>query len=73
MKYNIKDIFEYTFIVIDLFSRKFSLTEMQAYQYLKKYNGISFIEQNYGILHTLDFSEAVEGVGLYCKKFGGAL
>ncbi len=73
MEYNIRDIFEYTFIVIDLFARKFNLTEAQAYRYIKANNGISFIEDNYGILHTLDFSDAIEGLSLYCQKSGGQL
>ncbi len=73
MKYNLRDIFEYTFILIDLFARKFSLTEEQAYRYLKTNNGISFIEDNYGILHTLDFPEVIEGLSLYCRKSGGLL
>ncbi len=73
MKYNIRDIFEYTFILIDLFARKFSLTEAQAYRYLKAHKGISFIEEHYGILHTLDFPEVIDGLSLYCKKAGGAL
>ncbi len=73
MKYNVKDIFEYTFILIDLFARKFNLTEAQSYRYLKDHNGIGFIEQNYGILHTLNFPDAIEGLSLYCKKNGGTL
>ncbi len=73
MKYNMRDIFEYTFILIDLFARRFSLTEVQAYRYLKANNGIAFIEENYGILHTLDFPEVIDGLSLYCKKSGGML
>lgn len=33
----------------------------------------AFIEQHYGIMHTLDFNEAVESVALYCRKTGGLL
>ncbi len=73
MKYELKDVFEYSFIIIDLFARKFGLTENQAYRYLKAHNGIGFIEQNYGILHTLDFPEVIEGLSLYCQRSGGKL
>ncbi len=73
MKYNIRDIFEYTFMLINLFARKFDLTEAQAYRYLKANNGISFIEEHYGILHTLDFPEVIDGLSQYCKKSGGLL
>ena len=31
------------------------------------------IEENYGIIHTLDFDEAVDSVALYCRRAGGKL
>ena len=34
---------------------------------------LSSIEKNYGIIHTLDFNEAVESVAGYCRRFGGEL
>ena len=48
-------------------------TEKQAYRYIRLYNGIAFIEQNYGIIHTLDFNEAVDSVTLFCRRKGGKL
>jgi hypothetical protein len=37
------------------------------------HNGVDFVEQHYGILHTLDFREVVDYVALYCNKNGGEL
>ena len=73
MKYNIRDIIEYIIALVNEFAKRFGLTEKQAYRYIRLYNGIAFIEQNYGIIHTLDFSEAVDSVTLFCRRKGGQL
>lgn len=73
MKYNIRDIIEYIIALVNEFAKRFSLTEKQAYRYIRLYNGIAFIEQNYGIIHTLDFNEAVDSVTLFCRRKGGKL
>ena len=31
---------------------------------IRVHKGVAFIEQNYGIIHTLDFDEAVDSVAL---------
>lgn len=73
MKYTTKDILEYTVAIVSEFASKFNLTEKQAYRYINFHKGISFIEENYGIIHTLDFNEAVESVAIFCRKSGGEL
>lgn len=73
MKYDSKDIVEYIIALVDEFAQKFHLTDRQAYKYIRFHKGISFIEEHYGIIHTLDFREAVESVALYCRKSGGKL
>ena len=73
MRYNIRDIIEYIIALVNEFAKRFGLTEMQAYRYIRMHKGVAFLEQNYGIIHTLDFSEAVDSVALYCRKNGGKL
>ena len=73
MKYRIRDILEYTIAIVSEFASKFNLTEKQAYRYINFHKGLKFIEENYGIIHTLDFNEAVESVALFCRKSGGEL
>lgn len=73
MRYNVRDIIEYVIALVDEFSKRFGLSEKQAYSYINAHKGIAFIEQHYGIMHTLDFNEAVESVALYCRKTGGLL
>lgn len=73
MRYDIKDIIEYTIALVNEFAKKHSLTEEQAYRYIRNHKGLKFIENNYGIMHTLDFNEVVESLSLFCRKDGGAL
>ena len=73
MKYNVRDILEYIVAVVSEFAKRFNLTDTQAYRYIRNHRGVSFIEENYGIIHTLDFDEAVDSVALYCRRAGGKL
>lgn len=73
MNYSIREILEYTIAIVSEFSAMFNLTEKQAYRYLNFHKGLNFIEDNYGIIHTLDFKEAVDSVAIFCRKSGGEL
>ena len=73
MNYNIRDIIEYTVALVNEFAKRFNLSDRQAYNYIRLHKGVAFIENNYGIIHTLDFNEAVESVALFCRRKGGAL
>lgn len=73
MKYSIRDIFEYIIALVNEFAKRYSLTEKQAYRYIRAHKGIAFIEENYGAMHTLSFDDAVESVTLYCRRTGGEL
>lgn len=73
MENKIRDLLEYTIAIVSAFSEKYKLSEKQAYRYMSFHKGIKFIEEHYGILHTLDFNEAVDSVALYCRKSGGEL
>ena len=73
MKYNTRDIMEYIIDLVNEFAKKFNLSDKQAFNYIRNHQGVTFIEDNYGIIHTLDFQEAVESVALFCRKTGGLL
>lgn len=64
---------EYIIALVNEFAKKFNLSDKQAFNYIRNHQGITFIEENYGIIHTLDFQEAVESVALFCRKTGGLL
>lgn len=44
MKYNIRDIIEYIIALVNEFAKRFGLTEIQAYRYIRIHKGIAFIE-----------------------------
>lgn len=73
MEYKVRDIIEYIIAVVNEFASKYNLTDKQAFRYIKFHKGISFLENHYGIIHTLSFEDAVESVALFCKKSGGKL
>ena len=59
--------------MVNEFAKRFGLSDKQAYNYIKFHKGVDFIEKNYGIIHTLDFNEAIESVAAYCRRSGGEL
>ena len=73
MKYSKRDIIEYIIALVNEFSKRYGLTEKQAYRYIRIHKGIAFIEEHYDIMHTLSCEDAVDGVALYCRKSGGIL
>lgn len=73
MKHDLRDIIEYIIALVNEFAKRFNLSDRQAFNYIRNHRGVSFIEQNYGIIHTLDFQEAVDCVAIYCRKSGGVL
>lgn len=73
MEYKNSDILEYIIAVINEFAIRFNLTEQQTYRYMKFHKGIQFLQEHYGIIHTLDFSEVVDSVAIYCRKTGGEI
>ena len=56
MKYKVRDILEYIIALVNEFAKNYGLTDQQAYRYIRNHKGVTFIEENYGIIHTLDFN-----------------
>lgn len=70
-----KNIHEIGFLValINEFAHRFNLTDKQSYDYIARYGGIEMFLENYNILHTLSFSDMVEGMASFCQRKGGNL
>lgn len=73
METKLRDIIEYIIALISEFALRYGLTDREAYRYIDFHKGITFIENNYGIMHTLDFNEAVDSVRLFCNRSGGKI
>ena len=72
-EYPVKDKIEYIIAFVNEFGRRFDLTDLQAYRYLRTYGAIENIDMHYGALHTQDFQGNVDDVATYCRRMGGQL
>lgn len=68
-----KDIAEYIIIVVSEFARRYSLSDVQAYRYLKHFAGIDFLEKQYKIAHTLSLDDVLNGLAILCRRNGGVI
>ena len=67
------DKIDYTIMLVKLFASHYELTPVQAYRYISRYDGVTFIERNYNIMRTLPFQDMVQGLSDYCHRKGGLL
>jgi len=63
----------YMICVIRNFSDRTGLTMKQAFNYLKRYKGIDFLDECYPAEHTLSIENAVDDLLVICKRNGGGL
>ncbi len=63
----------YSVVCINEFAKANSLSPREAFLYLYEYKGISFLEENYEIEHTLSLEDAIEDLRMVCKNNGGKL
>ena len=73
METKIKDKIEYTVICISEFAKKHQLTLPQAFNYLKRWKGIDFLDKGYDVEQKLTIEDAVDDLAAYCKRQGGQL
>ena len=59
--------------LINEFAKRLHLTDKQSYDYIARYGGIEMFLEHYNILHTLSFSDMVEGMASFCHRQGGEL
>jgi hypothetical protein len=55
------------------FARHKSISEKDAFIYLKKFGGVSFLEEFYDIEHTLSLEDTMETLTGLCQKSGGGI
>ena len=72
-KNEITNKIEYVVCCVGAFAAKFSLTNAQAYAYLRSFSGIDFLIDCYAAEHTLSIDDAVNDLTAVCSKKGGKL
>ncbi len=68
-----KDRTDWTLIFLWEFGQKYGLSLRQAFNYMKRYKGMAFIEKNYEYVHTQSFASMTQDMAEYCHRHGGAL
>ena len=58
---------------IFLFSRHFKMQVKDALQYLLTFGGISFLDENYEIEHTLPIDDTIDALRIICSRNGGQI
>lgn len=58
---------------IHAFGERFALTRQEAYRYLQKYMGISFLIEFYDVEHLQSMEETIDDLLIICKKNGGTI
>ena len=72
-KNEITNKIEYVVCCVGAFAAKFSLTNAQAYAYLRRFSGIDFLIDCYAAEHTLSIDDAVNDLTAVCSKKRGKL
>lgn len=55
------------------FSRTYQLKQKQAFNYLRRFKGLDFLEKHYNIMHTQSFEDVIESLTIVCQRNGGQL
>lgn len=63
----------YTVACIHEFARRKKISQRDAFLFLHRYSGISFLNEFYDVEHTLSLEDAMEDLETVCRKNGGVL
>ena len=64
---------QYINLCIDEFARKYRLAPQVAYNYLKKFDGLAFLNEHYDVEHTLALQDTLGSLQKICARNGGTL
>ena len=64
---------QYTIALIADFAKTYHIKQRQAFNYLCRFNGLEFLKEHYGIMHTQSFEDSIEMLAQVCRRHGGLL
>ncbi|MDR0687412.1 MAG: DUF3791 domain-containing protein [Prevotellaceae bacterium] len=70
-KYSTDDTVDYIVFIVHEFAGEYCLTRSEAFDYLKEFKGIAFLEEHYGFEHTQNPYWTVKNLLELCKRNGG--
>ena len=63
----------YINMCITEFGKRNDISPFWAYQYLKKFCGLSFLDKCYEAEHQFSLNDTLSDLKVYCKRHGGTL
>jgi len=63
----------YMVYCVSAFAGRYDMSYKQANNYLKRFKGISFLDECYEAEHQLSIADAVSDLTVICHRNGGAL
>ena len=67
------DKIRYMNLCIVGFGKKFKMPAAVAFNYLKQYNALAFIDKHYEAQHLLPLDDTLKDLQSYCRMNGGAI
>ncbi len=69
----ISNYIEYIACCIGAFANRFDISNQEAYRYLLRFGGLSFLYEFYDVEHTFSIDDAVDDITKIAQRNGGAL
>ncbi len=63
----------YINLCITEFGRKYGMLPQFAFNYLKEYKGLAFLDECYEAEHLLSLEDALSDLKIYCQRHGGTI
>ena len=63
----------WTVAAISEFAKAKELSPKQAFNYLRLFKGMDFLEKHYGAEHLLSFDDTVDDLTAICQRNGGQI
>ena len=55
------------------FAKLFGMQPTTAFNYLKQYQGLQFLDKCYDAEHLLSLNDALSDLTIFCKRHGGSI
>lgn len=66
-----RNVLDYIVICVSEFADRHGIPMQEAYQYLRQYKGIDYLQEFYDVEHTLSFDDTMDDLTTVCRKNGG--
>ncbi len=73
MSHEEKNKLRFVVALVAEFAQTYQLKQKQAFNYLHRFQGLSFLEEHYNYMHTQDFRDVIQDLVVVCQRNGGQL